>query len=54
MPSVLVRDVPEHVVDTLKRRAAGHRRSLQAVHLLQSGLRLVAPDLVIPEAVNVL
>ena len=29
MPNLLVRDVPEHVVQTLKRRAANHRRSLQ-------------------------
>lgn len=29
MPNLLVRDVPAHVVETLKRRAANHRRSLQ-------------------------
>jgi antitoxin FitA len=29
MPNLLVRDVPEHVVETLKLRAANHRRSLQ-------------------------
>ncbi len=29
MPNLLVRDVPAHVVETLKRRAASHRRSLQ-------------------------
>lgn len=29
MPNVLVRDVPEHVVNALKRRAVSHRRSLQ-------------------------
>lgn len=29
MPNLLVRNVPEHVVESLKRRAADHRRSLQ-------------------------
>ena len=29
MPNLLIRDVPEHVVQTLKHRAAGRRRSLQ-------------------------
>lgn len=29
MPNLLVRDVPEHVVQTLKRRAASRHRSLQ-------------------------
>lgn len=29
MPNLLVRDVPERVVETLKRRAASHHRSLQ-------------------------
>jgi len=29
VPNLLVRDVPEHMVQTLKRRAADHRRSLQ-------------------------
>lgn len=29
MPNLLVRDVPEHVAESLKRRAATNRRSLQ-------------------------
>ncbi len=29
VPNVLVRDVPEHVVETLKRRAAARGRSMQ-------------------------
>ena len=29
MPDVLVRDVPDDVLEALKRRAAEHRRSLQ-------------------------
>lgn len=29
MPNLLVRDVPHHVVEALKLRAAGNRRSLQ-------------------------
>ena len=29
MPNVLIRDVPERVVETLKQRAADRRRSLQ-------------------------
>lgn len=29
VPNLLIRDVPEHVVQTLKLRAAGRRRSLQ-------------------------
>ena len=29
MPAIHIRDVPEEVVDALKRRAAGHHRSLQ-------------------------
>ncbi|MGI8827901.1 MAG: FitA-like ribbon-helix-helix domain-containing protein [Chloroflexota bacterium] len=29
MPNLLVRDVPQQVIETLKRRATNHRRSLQ-------------------------
>ena len=29
MPQLVVRNVPEHVVEALKRRAARHRRSVQ-------------------------
>ena len=29
MPAIHIRDVPEEVIDALKRRAAGHHRSLQ-------------------------
>ncbi len=29
MPNLLIRDVPDYVVQTLKRRARHHRRSLQ-------------------------
>jgi plasmid stability protein len=29
MPNLLIRDVPEQVVQALKRRAASHRRSVQ-------------------------
>ncbi|PZS04348.1 MAG: hypothetical protein DLM70_07905 [Chloroflexi bacterium] len=29
VPNLLVRDVPQQVIETLKRRATNHRRSLQ-------------------------
>ncbi|MBI1774249.1 MAG: hypothetical protein HYR63_02775 [Proteobacteria bacterium] len=32
MPQLLVRDVPQDVVDALDRRAAGHGRSAEAEH----------------------
>ena len=34
MPQLLVRDVPQDVVEALKRRAAGHGRSAEAEHRL--------------------
>ena len=38
MPAIHVRDIPEEVIEALKRRAARHRRSLQKelVHILES------------------
>lgn len=41
MPQLLVRGVPEDVVDALKRRAAEHGRSAEAKHriILQEALR---------------
>ena len=41
MPQLLVRNVPQDVVDALRRRALGHGRSVEAEHraLLESVLR---------------
>jgi plasmid stability protein len=41
MAQLLVRDVPQDVVDALKRRAAEHRRSAEAEHrrILEEALR---------------
>ncbi len=32
MPQLLVRDIPQEIVEALKRRAAGHGRSAEAEH----------------------
>jgi antitoxin FitA len=41
MPQLLVRDVPQDVIEALKRRAAGHGRSAEAEHrvILEEALR---------------
>jgi len=41
MPQLLVRDVPQDVVEALKRRAAEHGRSAEAEHriILEQALR---------------
>ena len=41
MPQLLVRDVPRHVIDALKRQAAEHGRSAEAEHraILETALK---------------
>jgi antitoxin FitA len=41
LPQLLVRDVPQEVIEALKRRAAGHGRSAEAEHriILEEALR---------------
>jgi plasmid stability protein len=41
MPDLLLRDVPEHMIDALKRQAALHGRSIEAEHrlILEGALR---------------
>ncbi|MGH2442368.1 MAG: FitA-like ribbon-helix-helix domain-containing protein [Chloroflexota bacterium] len=43
VPNLLVRDVPKHVVQTLKQRAAHHRWSLQQEKTLEQAAQQ-APD----------
>ena len=45
MPDVLIRDVPTHVVEALKARAAAHRRSLQGelLTVLEQAARAADP-----------
>lgn len=44
MPNLLVRDVPDDVVEILKRRAARHRRSLQQEMLIILELAATEPS----------
>ena len=45
MPDVLVRNVPQHTLEALKRRAAQHRRSLQQeLHILIEAATTPSPE----------
>ena len=41
MPDLLLRDVPQHIIDTLERQAALHSRSAEAEHriILEEAIR---------------
>jgi len=45
MSSLLIREIPEHTLKALKRRAVRHHRSLQkeVIQLLEEGARMTPP-----------